>query len=317
MDDLSIGKFTIKEKKLRDIKLGTTIAIIAPKRSGKTSLIKGFFYYNWKKIRLPLVISSTASTTLDFNNIVPDIFIHEEYSKDSFRSFMAEQSDVSKKIAKNYFGKDIIKDGVIVLDDIIGTNSEWKKDKEFQKLFFQGRHLNVTGLLSVQHSLFIPSEYRDCIDYLIICKIKSKKSRKDIFDKFWNESLGDINLLNELFDECFSVNHRFMVFDFTGTGKSGSSVEDTVFWMKLHDPKTLLHKRFRVGLKKFWKLNKIYYDPDWVFKVVGSSSNDVRKTLTRPKVEKRYNIKMISETDESDKNYDKKKSIYVKRFRKN
>jgi hypothetical protein len=108
-----------------------------------------------------------------------------------------------------------------------------------------------------------------------------------------------------------------MVFDFTGTGKSGSSVEDTVFWMKLHDPKTLLHKRFRVGLKKFWKLNKIYYDPDWVFKVVGSSSNDVRKTLTRPKVEKRYNIKMISETDESDKNYDKKKSIYVKRFRKN
>jgi hypothetical protein len=314
MDNLNIGKFTIKEKKLRDIKLGTTIAIIAPKRSGKTSLIKGFFYYNWKKIRLPLVVSSTASTTMDFNNIVPDIFIHEEYSKDVFRSFMSEQSNISKKISKNLFGKEIVKDGVIVLDDIIGTNSEWKKDKEFQKLFFQGRHLNVTGLLSVQHSLYIPPDYRDCIDYLIICKIKSKKSRKDIFDKFWNESLGDMNLLNELFDECFSENYRFMVFDFTGMGKSGTSVEDTVFWMKLHDPKLFMHKRFKVGLKKFWKLNNIYYDPDWVFKVIDSNSSDVRKTLTRPKIEKRYSIKMVSDKEKEEDN--KKKSIYVKRFRK-
>lgn len=291
MGDIKIGEFVIQEKKLRDIKLGSTICLIAPKRSGKTSLIKWFLYYNHKKIRLPVVISSTANTTLDFNKIVPDIMIHDEYKKKVFKGFMADQATVADRVKSGYYSYPIKKDGVLILDDILGTNPEWKKDRDFQKLFFQGRHFNATGLISVQKPLSIPTDYRDNIDYLIICYVGSKKNKKDLYEKFWNDRLGDQKLFEGILKECFSEKYRFLVLDFVGSKESNASLSDTVFWMKLPDPKLLLQKKFKVGHKMLWNINEKYYNPKWVIDEAIGGSKNIRKQMSD--VNSNYKIKMI------------------------
>ncbi len=276
-----INNLRISRKRLRSLRLGSTIGLIAPRKSGKTGLIKWFLYYNHKKIRIPLLVSATAEMNQDYRDIIPDTLIYSDYNKESVRAFLEDQKNLKHKISDGEVNDNVKKDSVLILDDIVGTSKEWERDKGFQKMVFAGRHFNCTNIISVQKPLSIPADYRNNFEYLIICGITSKKSKDDLFNKFWNDSFGDKNMFNTLLGEITKEKYRFMLIDFYGETKPGKNiVESSIFWIKTHDPNLLRGKQFRVGNKSLWKANDKMYDPKWMYKKTKSCSKNITKRLT-------------------------------------
>ena len=72
--DLKITKFDMSS--MRDDKV---IVLIGKRETGKSVLVKDLLYYQ-KDIPIGTVISATESANCFYGNIIPPIFIHDEYT---------------------------------------------------------------------------------------------------------------------------------------------------------------------------------------------------------------------------------------------
>jgi hypothetical protein len=258
-------KKDIKRFHLKDLKEYATTAIIGIRGSGKTVIIKYILYYNYKKIRIPVLISSTAQMEEDFKGVVPDIYTFENYDPDKINILIRDQWLLKKKIDDGHVSSKVKKNSYLIMDDIVGTDPAWKKDMLFKRTFFAGRHYWLSNIISVQTPMQNPAEYRDNIDYIIVTAITTDKRKKFFYENFWNSRFGNFRDFCDIFDTIMSEKYNFMLID-NKSAKRGDcdSVNKYVYWGKTHDPKNLISKP--VGLDFIWELNKKYYNEDWIMK---------------------------------------------------
>lgn len=250
----------IKRFHLRDIKLKTTIAAIGTRGSGKTNIIKYILYYKSHLIRIPAIVGGTEDVTGDFKNIVPDLFIYEDYIPEKIAYLIKDQGLLISKINAGTVSDKVKHDSILIMDDIVGTSTAWKKDKGFKKMFFAGRHIGITNIVSVQSPKHIPSDYRDNINYLIITNISTDSRKKFLYDHYWNSRFGDYAMFESIYNSIMKVKHNFMLID-NMAGSSTDDISKYVYWGRTHHPRNL--KSRRVGLKLLWDLNDKYFNPEF------------------------------------------------------
>lgn len=243
---LELKKFDIA--KITDDKV---VVMIGKRNTGKSFLIRDLLY-NHTDIPIATAISGTEAANHFYEDMIPKIFIHEEYKGEIIDNVVKRQKLILKKINKENgiggFGASRSKldpRSLLILDDCL-YDSSWTKDTNVRALFMNGRHLKMFFIISMQYPLGIPPNLRTNIDFIFILRENIVANRKRIYDNYAG-MFPTFEVFCQVMDQC-TENYECLVID--NTTKS-NKLEDTVFWYKADT-----HGDFKICLQQYWEISK-------------------------------------------------------------
>jgi hypothetical protein len=229
------------------------IVLIGPRTRGKSTILLDYLYYN-QDIPFCTCISATENYNNTYTPHIPSKFIFTKYTPQLLEKFLKRQQDLRghKTAAKmgydNARYKDVDGRGLLIMDDCLADNTNWKKDPSLRWIFMNGRHADITFVLTMQYQVGIPPELRVNIDWVFICR-ETKKIEKEKLHKYYAGIFPHFDMFNQIFNRC-TKNKRCMVID---SLSESELIEDQVFWFHAE-----LHESFRICYDDFWENNEQY-----------------------------------------------------------
>jgi hypothetical protein len=264
---ISCGKFKL-------ISNGSTIAVLGPRNTGKTTVIRTILYYLNHKIRMPILISNTAHTTGDFVDIIPESLSFQKYDPSTMKSIMRSQVKFCNKLGENKRKNPSIKTYMaIVMDDVFAQSKKFKNDETFIEIFTEGRQSNITIITAFHDVLGIPTKVRGQIDYLLITREHRKQRIQALFDNYWpfKTSFEDFK---EILSTC-TQNYYCLFIDLKNSNRPGYNIKNSVYFLMPPSPKKL--PKIKIGLKSIWNEHYKVIDPRWRDKKWLESSSSSKK----------------------------------------
>ena len=144
------------------------------------------------------------------------------------------------------------------MDDLLADVSKWKKDTNINWIFMNGRHANITLILTMQYQMGIPPELRVNIDYLFICK-ETKKTELEKLYKYYASIFPSYDMFRQVLNQA-TQNYGCLVID---CSSNKNLLEDQVFIYRaqLHDD----DPNFKICYEEFWINNDDYIQ---MFKII-------------------------------------------------
>ena len=259
---LELKKFNMKKISFKpNENKGPVVVLIGRRDTGKSFLVRDLLYYH-QDIPIGTGISGTEEGNGFYGNMVPKLFIHNEYSSAIVENILKRQKQVLKQIKKEmetYKKSTIDPRAFVILDDCLYDNT-WSRDKMMRLLFMNGRHWKIMLVITMQYPLGIPPALRTNIDYVFILREPYVSNRKRIFENYAG-MFPTFESFCQVMDQC-TENYECLVID---NNSKSNKLQDQVFWYKA-DP----HHNFKLGSKEFWELSKDLnsdeedekYDPD-------------------------------------------------------
>lgn len=229
MDELELKKFDMKR-----IKPTNVCAFIASRNSGKSFLIRDLMYYQ-KSIPAGFVISKTDKLTHYYEQFIPPVLIHEEYSAEVMDKLFNRQ----KKALEDHWPNP---HAFLIFDDVLADAESWKRDPRVKEIFYNGRHYKILFLLSMQNPMAITPGLRSNIDYTFILRTPNQRNRKNLYENYCG-MFPSYEIFEKVLDAC-TEDYGCLVID--NTTKS-NKLEDQVFYYKASD-----HENFRICANSFW-----------------------------------------------------------------
>jgi hypothetical protein len=245
MANLNLRKFDPAK-----IEKGSVVVLIGKRNTGKSFLVKDLLYYK-KDTPVGTVISATEMANCFYGDMMPDIFIHSEFSSDVVNQLVKRQQIVVKKMKaeQRQHGKSNIEPwAFLILDDLMYDTS-WIKDTTIKSLFMNGRHYKLLFMITMQYSLGIPPALRSQVDYVFILRENIVSNRKRLYEHYAG-MFATFEIFSQVMDQC-TENFECLVID--NTTKS-NRIEDMVYWYKGDD-----HPPFRIGAAAFWQFHSNNY----------------------------------------------------------
>ena len=240
-------KLELKRFNISTITDDKVVVMIGKRNTGKSFLIKDLLYHN-NTFQVGTVISGTEASNGFFGQIVPKMFIHDEYKDNIIDNVVKRQTTIMKNVTKeinSYGHTNIDPRAFLVLDDCL-YDSSWTKDKNVRALFMNGRHLKMFFIISMQYPLGIPPNLRTNIDFIFILRENIVANRKRIYDNYAG-MFQNFEIFCQVMDQC-TENYECLVID--NTTKS-NKLEDNVFWYKAET-----HQPFQLCNQQFWEFSK-------------------------------------------------------------
>ena len=228
------------------------IAIIAKSGSGKSWIIRDILLY-LKEIPCGTIVAPTDRMTGFYNDFFPESFIYHEYSEEILARVLTRQRLIlDKNERRKKEGKREVDPRMfLIMDDCMSSKHLWLKDPNMLSIFNEGRHYQLTFILSMQYSLGIQPELRSNFDFVFLLGEDFINNRKKLYEHY-----AGMFPTRDIFEQVFSQvtdNYGCMVIN---NRLRSSDVRKKVFWYKAKD-----RENFKVGSKKFEKFNDRNYDP--------------------------------------------------------
>jgi hypothetical protein len=244
--NLELKKFDISS-----ISSDKVCVFIGKRETGKSFLVKDLLYYH-KKIPIGTVISGTEGANKFYSNMVPNLFIHEEYTPSVIANALKRQKLVVKKMTKenSTYGKTTINpNAFLILDDCL-YDSSWIKDCNIRSLFMNGRHYKILFLITMQYALGIPPSLRTNIDYVFILRENYVSNRRKLYEHYAG-MFPTFEIFCQVMDQCTEDFNCLVIHNNAKSNK----LEDQVFWYKAES-----HKNFKIGAEEYWKHHSNNYN---------------------------------------------------------
>ncbi len=232
---------------------GPVVVLIGRRDTGKTFLVRDILFYQ-QDIPIGTVISGTEEGNGFYGNMVPKLFIHNEYNTAIIENILKRQRGVLKQIKREMetFKKSNIDPRTfVILDDCLYDNS-WARDKMMRLLFMNGRHWKVMLLITMQYPLGMPPVLRTNIDFVFILREPYINNRKRIYDNYAG-MFQSFEAFCQVMDQC-TENYECLVIN---NNVKSNRLQDQVFWYKAD-----AHNNFRLGSQEFWELSKKINDDE-------------------------------------------------------
>lgn len=239
--NLQLKKFNMKMIKDDEI-----VVIMGKRNTGKSFLTKDLLYYK-RHIPVGTVISPTENANRFYSDMVPPIFIHDEYSPGVISSFMKKQKRLKKR--KKNGEKDIDNRAFLIFDDCL-FDSDWKKDKHIREIFMNGRHWDIQFILIMQWMLGIAPKLRCNVDWVFILRENIGANRKRLYE-YYAGMFPTFEMFCSTMDQCTN-NYECLVIH---NSSRSNKLEDQVFWYKAS-----AHDKFRTCCDEAW----IYSNENYV-----------------------------------------------------
>lgn len=246
--------FEIRKFDMSKIKPDAVIAFIGRRRTGKSTLIKDFFY-NLKRFNAGIIISGSEKLNRFYGDFIPDIFIHDEYTQQLLGNTLKSQKQIINYNRKTTGNPDKPCDPYIflVMDDCFYDDS-WKTDKYIKEIFFNGRHYKMCYIIAMQYPLGLSPAFRSNIDYVFIMQENSPQNIKRIYENYCKAGLS-LQEFSDVLNQC-TQDHGALVID---NSINSPNINDQIFWYKAAHPDDPKYKKWRVGSDKYWTYHNKYY----------------------------------------------------------
>ena len=231
--------------------LNPRIAMIAKSGSGKSWVVRDIMY-NIRDIPCGTVIAPTDRMTKFYNEFIPPAFTHHEYVESIIPSVLSRQR---KMLSQN---EERIKEGkkavdprtFLIMDDCMSSKHLWLKDPNVLSIFNEGRHFQLTFILTMQYSLGIQPELRSNFDFIFLLGEDMFSNRKRLYEHY-----AGMFPTKDIFDQVFlqvTENYGCMVIN---NRIRSTDIRKKVFWYRAQ--KT---PEFIIGIPKYIKWNKENFD---------------------------------------------------------
>ena len=224
---------------------------IGKRETGKSFLVKDLLYYH-KNLPIGTVISGTEGANKFYSKMVPNLFIHEEYSPLVVANALKRQKLVVKKMTRevDQHGKtNINPSAFLILDDCL-YDSSWTKDSNIRSLFMNGRHYKMLFLITMQYALGVPPSLRTNIDYVFILRENYVSNRRKLYEHYAG-MFPTFEIFCQVMDQCTEDFNCLVIHNNAKSNK----LEDQVFWYKASH-----QKDFRIGAEEYWKHHSNNYN---------------------------------------------------------
>ena len=247
MTSLNLKKFDMSK-----IGKGAIVAMIGRRGGGKSYLVKDLLYYK-RDVPIGTVISASEGSNRFYGgDIMPSLFVHEEYNPEIIANLVKRQKLVTRKMKQQIatYGKSNIDPyAFLIFDDMMYDAPRWVKDVNVKDIFMNGRHFNLMFLITLQFSISIPPSFRSQIDYIFIAKETFISNRKRLYEHYAG-MFPSFEIFCQVMNQC-TENYECLVID--NTSKS-SQLNDIVYWYKAQE-----HPPFKIGAPEFWQYHSNNY----------------------------------------------------------
>ena len=246
--NLELKKFNMKNISFKPNETsGPVIVLIGRRDTGKSFLVRDLLYYH-QDIPIGTVISGTEAGNGFYSDMVPKLFIHDEYNTAIIENILKTQKMVIKQVKKekDAYGKTTIDArAFVILDDCL-YDSSWAKEKLMRLLFMNGRHWKIMLIITMQYPLGVPPNLRTNIDYTFILREPYITNRKRIYENYAG-MFPTFESFCQVMDQC-TENYECLV---VSNNTKSNKLEDQIFWYKAQS-----HRDFKLGSKEFWEMSK-------------------------------------------------------------
>jgi hypothetical protein len=246
--NLELKKFNMKSIQFKPNETqGPVIVFIGRRDTGKSFLVRDLLHHH-QDIPIGTVISGTEAGNGFYSNMVPKLFIHDEYNTAIIENILKRQKMVIKQVKKetDVYGKtNIDARAFVILDDCLYDNS-WAREKLMRLLFMNGRHWKIMLVITMQYPLGVPPNLRTNIDYTFILREPYIANRKRIYENYAG-MFPTFESFCQVMDQC-TENYECLV---VANNVKSNKLEEQIFWYKAQ-----AHRDFKLGSKEFWELSK-------------------------------------------------------------
>jgi hypothetical protein len=228
-------------------KQGPVIVMIGKRDTGKSVLVRDLLYFH-QDIPIGTVISGTEAGNGFYAELVPKLFIHDEYNSLIIENVLRRQRAVLKQKAteiSKYNRSSIDPRAFVILDDCL-YDDKWTRDKLMRILFMNGRHWKVMLVITMQYPLGIPPNLRTNVDYVFILRENIGGNRKRIYVNYAS-MFPTFETFCSVLDNC-TENYECLVID---NNTKSNKITDQIFWYRAEQ-----RGNFKLGAKEFWDLSK-------------------------------------------------------------
>jgi hypothetical protein len=234
----------IKERCAVDSHKSPMIVIIGKKDTGKSFLVRDILYHTQECFPIGTVISGTEVANEFFQKIVPSKLIHDKYKPEIIMGLIKRQ--LTLKQQRNHT-KTMSMDprAFLILDDCLYDGS-WIREESTRYIFMNGRHVDISTMITMQYPLGITPNLRTNVDFVFILRENITKNRRIIYENYAG-MFPTYEMFSEFMNQC-TENYECLVIC---NSSSSNKLEDQVFWYKAS-----AHEDFRMCAESLWVDNK-------------------------------------------------------------
>lgn len=248
-------KLPIQEFSLDDMCKNPSIMMIAKRGSGKSWITRAILQ-RYCDIPVGLIISPTERDDPFFAQFFPDTYIYYNFESKIIKKLLLRQKLMLKKARqKKDAGKYVDSRAIVVMDDCLATKGIWAKDPLLYDLLFNGRHRQVTYILTMQYVLGIKPELRTNFDYIFLLAEDYVSVLKRIYEHYAG-MFPDFNSFRQVFKQL-TMEYGAMVIKNRGARKN---LFDKIFFYKAPD---LDNVEITFGCDQFRKYHKRNFNKKW------------------------------------------------------
>lgn len=244
---------------LNDICKNPTIIINAKRGSGKSTLVRELMNYFNTVLKYPICVLCSYSEKVDpyYSYFLPASYIYEDCEKMLTKVLKRQTEMININNQRQKEGKKKYDDRIlVVMDDCISDAKIWKRSKDLAEIFYNGRHYNISLIIVSQDIVAIPPSFRANIDIVMLFNSSIQEELKKLFQHY----AGEFTNLQEFKDTLNMVCQDYGAMIILKRGYRSLDLCDKVFRYKADI--NLKPKIF--GCRKFKKLNKKYYNSNWL-----------------------------------------------------
>lgn len=236
------SELTLQKFDMNRIKDDNIVVFIGKRNTGKSFLIRDMLWHH-SDIPMGVVISGTESANGFYNKMVPEMFIHHDFTPEIVSNVMRRQMLMTDKIES---GEKIDPRAFVIFDDLMFDSKEWIRDRTVKEMFFNGRHYKIFFMISMQYPLGIPPELRTNIDFIFLLREPYMSNRKRLYEHYAG-MFESLDKFSQVMNQC-TEDYECLVID--NTTKS-NKITDQVYWYKAEN-----HGDFKLGSQQFWDTKK-------------------------------------------------------------
>jgi hypothetical protein len=222
---------------------------IGKRASGKTTLMREVCYNmhvhtcKGRPVGMVLAFCGTEGSVCDVKTFVPETLIYKGFNE----AVVAELLEKQAKLIEQK-GKENVRTVVLVIDDCAFDKTMWKSEA-MRELVFNGRHNNITLIVTVQYLMDVPTWLRTNIDMTFVMLDNNKSNRKKYHDFYFGQFNG-LAAFNKAY-EILTDDYGAMI---SKNNSNSTNLQETVFWFKSQPDK--LPPTFQMGHQMFWSMDK-------------------------------------------------------------
>lgn len=235
---------TIKERCAMDSHKSPMIVIIGKKDTGKSFLTRDILFHTRDCFPVGTVISGTEVANEFFQHIVPSKLIHDKYKPEIIMNVIKRQLTL-KQHRNRTKNTSIDPRAFLILDDCL-YDATWIREESTRYVFMNGRHVDLSTIITMQYPLGITPNLRTNVDFVFILRETILGNRKRIYENYAG-MFPSFEMFCQFMDQC-TENYECLVIC---NSSSSNRLEDQVFWYKASE-----HPDFHLCSDSLWVDNK-------------------------------------------------------------